>query len=331
MLRQNLNTVYMCDKVGVFGDENLPDPRMVGMMIGDGTYGKDKTPRFFNCDDILKDYVKSRYNTKCERSHITKDGKLYEENYVLGYSSVLRQIGIYGQTKTAKRLPDNYLRLNEESAALMLAGIYDTDGYIDGKRRIVLTQSSREILEQIQLLLRKFGIWGNVRYHKPCIKPGRKDKNGYYDLDISDKQSVLNFYQSIPLLLDYKKKALENMVSPYKDKLLSEYNGMRTAIVQSVEKIGKQRIYNLTANDSHTYLANDFITHNTGGDSGPNLAGLAEIFSDPEAFNVLPYKNNYTADGKYQFTGFFIPAYAFMLSSEFTDSRGVTNRAKARA
>lgn len=69
----------------------------------------------------------------------------------------------------------------------------------------------------------------------------------------------------------------------------------------------------------------------TGGDSGAALAGLAEIFSNPEAFNVLPYKNNYTADGKVQFTGFFIPSYSFMLGSDFTDHRGVTDRAKARA
>ena len=61
------------------------------------------------------------------------------------------------------------------------------------------------------------------------------------------------------------------------------------------------------------------------------MAGLAEIFSDPEAFNVLPYKNNYTADGKIQYTGFFIPSYSFMLGSDFTDHRGVTDRAKARA
>lgn len=67
------------------------------------------------------------------------------------------------------------------------------------------------------------------------------------------------------------------------------------------------------------------------GDSGPALAGLAEIFSDPEAFNVLPYKNNYTADGKTQYTGFFIPSYSFMLGSDFTDHRGVTDRTKARA
>lgn len=68
----------------------------------------------------------------------------------------------------------------------------------------------------------------------------------------------------------------------------------------------------------------------TGGDQGPSLTGLSEIFSDPKANNVLPYKNFYSSDGTVQYTGFFIPAYTFMLGSEYTDHRGVTNTEKAK-
>lgn len=68
----------------------------------------------------------------------------------------------------------------------------------------------------------------------------------------------------------------------------------------------------------------------TGGDQGPSLTGLSEIFSDPKANNVLPYKNFYSSDGTVQYTGFFIPAYTFMLGSEYTDHRGVTNIEKAK-
>ena len=67
------------------------------------------------------------------------------------------------------------------------------------------------------------------------------------------------------------------------------------------------------------------------GDSGPALAGLAEIFNDPQAFNVLPYRNSYSADGTVQYTGFFIPSYTFMLGSEYTDKRGFTDPKKAKA
>lgn len=68
----------------------------------------------------------------------------------------------------------------------------------------------------------------------------------------------------------------------------------------------------------------------TGGDQGPALTGLSEIFSDPKANNVLPYRNFYSSDGTVQYTGFFIPAYTFMLGSDYTDHRGVTNIEKAK-
>lgn len=34
----------------VFGEEELFDPYLVGLLIGDGSYGFDKTPRLSNCD-----------------------------------------------------------------------------------------------------------------------------------------------------------------------------------------------------------------------------------------------------------------------------------------
>lgn len=72
------------------------------------------------------------------------------------------------------------------------------------------------------------------------------------------------------------------------------------------------------------------IGFGTGGDVGGALAGLSDIFNDPLASNVLPYKNNYSDDGKVQYTGFFIPAYCFMLKDGYVDERGVTDEYKAK-
>ncbi len=69
----------------------------------------------------------------------------------------------------------------------------------------------------------------------------------------------------------------------------------------------------------------------TGGDSDPKaLQGLSEMFNDPEAFNILPYKNNYSDDGTVQYTGFFLPAYSMMLKTGYTDNRGATLIEKAK-
>ena len=55
------------------------------------------------------------------------------------------------------------------------------------------------------------------------------------------------------------------------------------------------------------------------------LHGLADIFNDPDAFNVLPYKNYDSANGDPELKSFFIPAHKFALSKEYLDDRGVTD------
>ena len=66
------------------------------------------------------------------------------------------------------------------------------------------------------------------------------------------------------------------------------------------------------------------IALGTGGDEVA-LEGLTNIFSNPEGFNVLPFKNYDTFDGKPEYTAFFLPAHKFALKKEYLDSRGVTN------
>lgn len=62
----------------------------------------------------------------------------------------------------------------------------------------------------------------------------------------------------------------------------------------------------------------------TGGDN-MNLGGLADAFENPKSYNVLPYKNYDTFDGKPQITAFFLPCHKFALTSQYLDNRGVTN------
>lgn len=62
----------------------------------------------------------------------------------------------------------------------------------------------------------------------------------------------------------------------------------------------------------------------TGGDDMA-VGGLATIFTNPEGFDILPYKNYDTYDGKPELTAFFLPAHKFALSKKYLDDRGVTN------
>ena len=60
------------------------------------------------------------------------------------------------------------------------------------------------------------------------------------------------------------------------------------------------------------------------------MAGLAEIFTNPEAFGILPYRHSYTKTGEQILSGFFIPAYTYVNAEGFVDNRGVTNIKKAK-
>lgn len=67
----------------------------------------------------------------------------------------------------------------------------------------------------------------------------------------------------------------------------------------------------------------------TGGDSGPNLEGLSEIFKKPKEFGVLGYKHNYTKSGEYCVTGFFVPAWSII--RDLMDERGYVNEQEGKA
>lgn len=58
----------------------------------------------------------------------------------------------------------------------------------------------------------------------------------------------------------------------------------------------------------------------TGGDSGSALEGLKDIYYHPETYDVLPFYHNYTQDGAYIYSGYFIPAYAQVFG--YIDNRG---------
>ena len=66
----------------------------------------------------------------------------------------------------------------------------------------------------------------------------------------------------------------------------------------------------------------------TGGDKGAKVKGLREMMSDPESFNVLPHKHNYSRKGEVVYTSFFAPAHRMV--ARYADSRGYTDEVKAK-
>lgn len=311
--------VAVSNSIPFFGDKKLWEPRLIGMLIGDGSYGWDKTPRLFNADKEINDYIENKFDCLVESERGTKDGRLYKETRIRGIISYLRDMGIYEQTKSAKRLPNNIYKCDKYSVTELLAGLIDTDGYVCcngiNKSVVNISAANYKLLEETKYLFHKIGVYPLINYIKPYKRKKErriKDKNGYYRLSIVGKENLVNLSNNIKLLVGYKQEALENIHRMYenvswdfpiaftqRNKDNNKYvdvidvKNIRLEKVKKIEYIGWKFIYNLMANDTHTYIANGFITHNTGGDIDKGAVDFSSMFYSPKSYGLKAYDNIY--------------------------------------
>lgn len=263
--------VACADKVAFFfGRERMFDPRMVGMLIGDGSYRYDGMVRYCTCDDELRDYVRAKYEFKSYNTYRTGEGKLFEDGTVKGLCGELRKIGIYGQTKSEKTLPSNIDSYYKWDIKELIGGLFDTDGYVsihDNRTGTIgFTTMSERLIEDIRSLLEKFGIHGYIGLKHPTeSSKGTKD---YFNLTISEKHNILRFRKNFKFLVQYKNECLDSLchiLEKSRGKKDKKHPALFFDTVVSVIPIGGQEVFNLTANTNHTYLANGVVTHNTNG------------------------------------------------------------------
>lgn len=68
----------------------------------------------------------------------------------------------------------------------------------------------------------------------------------------------------------------------------------------------------------------------TGGDKGPQMAGLIDMYYNPKTYDILPFKHSYTQDGEEILSGFFIPAFTALFVGDFIDNRGYCDEDRAK-
>lgn len=316
--------VGVIDSIPFFGTKKMWEPRVVGWLIGDGSYGFNKTPRLSNCDFEINDYIETHFDTSPDKPpRETKDGKIYKETRIKGICKNLRELGIYGQTKAAKRLPINIHQYDAESLSELIGGLFDTDGYISidksGRPRITLTQCQEEILREIEQVLLHFGIHCSIKFIKTNQRQHEyngkviKDGAGNWRLTVQDINSVGNFAKYITCSVLYKQSALD-LMSLYTQDWIAKYHkyvlGVHAEKIVKIEDIGMQDIYNLTAKEQHNYICNGIVTHNTGGTEGASFEGLKELFYKPKSYNVLSFPNIWDEGRENTECAFFVPAYS---------------------
>ena len=306
--------VAISQDLSVFGQQKLFDPYLVGLLIGDGTYG-GTSPILFNADEEILSYVTSKYDcVDSQNPKLTKDGRIFRSIRIRGVIGQLKQIGIQGQTGINKRLPDCVFSCTKQDCCEVLAGLFDTDGCIRvgnsyGNRlpstTAVFTTVSLNLAKDVRDLLQKIGVNSAIQ-KKLQRNRNRKirDVNPYYNVEITDRNSLINLCNNISLKVQHKSLALKAILEICKNKKRWYKNEFGYETIQSVESVGEQIVYNLTADDTHTYTANGIITHNSSFD------GLKALFYKPKAYNVLSFPNIWDDNAEQTECGFFVPAWS---------------------
>jgi intein-encoded DNA endonuclease-like protein len=127
----------------------------------------------------------------------------------------------------------------------LIAGLFDTDGSIsvneDTKKfSITFYQTNLNLIKELKSQLYKLGIIATINIRKAAdYNIGGKIRHSKqsYRLEIKRKQSVIRFYENIPLNISYKKKNLEKIYNIVLNKKDSEHNLISGAIQSKIVRI----------------------------------------------------------------------------------------------
>lgn len=275
------NWVGKANNIDFWGDIELPQAYLVGILIGDGTYGKGSSCRIFSADPDTWKYIEENnlgVINHCDDNRPEKYSKEVRTYRIINGMELMRSLGLVYQTHENKTLPKDIFKYTKNSICKLIAGLFDTDGSVSvntdkSQYSITLYQSNKSLLEEVQAQLYKLGIKSTISTRKATqykIRGRICDSKVSYRLNVHDYRSVQNFYKLIPLNISYKKETLEKIYKLSLTKKIKEHSNLSGASqikIIDIIPLGKQTVYNLTCTPNHTYIANNIITHNTTTDA----------------------------------------------------------------
>lgn len=211
-------------------DSGVREPRawLLGLLLGDGSF-RGNGPTFSNADPELLAAVAGELEN--DGFQLTKiRGHEYEyyigdrltpvRGYRLGsvrhrLVSWLAALGLWGKKSPDKYIPAVVSAWDLESQARLIAGLYDTDGWVTRSNNstvpvIGLTMTSEPLVEYVRQLLRfRFGVSGCPVRRVRRKNPGECDQ---FTFVINDRMSVLRFIESVRLT-GVRGAALRTLVS----------------------------------------------------------------------------------------------------------------------
>lgn len=272
-----------------FTDEEL---RLIGYMIGDGSYGKNSHSFSFTNidDDLLQDF---KY---CVESVGAKVNKIDDRHYGISRPKgkggtternnaqlLFDRLNLTGQICSEKTIPSELYSLSDDKIANILSGLFMTDGCVtnpDTRLTVDFSNTSKNLIYQVRNLLSRFGIIAKMR----TIEYENENHKTGYRLIIDGYDQLKLFYENIPMI-GYKKDRLESglakdrkCISPSLGYYYPDYDNAKCyrkrdkyinttdcyfSKITNIKNIGKKNTYDFTVSDNHNLFVNDILIHNS--------------------------------------------------------------------
>lgn len=297
-----------------------------------GTFGNINEPHAFLLGTLM------------EKSYYSENEILSLENMQIYFKSLfplLKKYNIDEKSFEGGLLPKSIFDWNKESVCAFLGGYFSAKGNIQGikqkYRNITVPCKNKKVLQQIKYLLHKLGISSHiceesrvarVKHSNVKQRDCSVQKECRYVLQISNNEDIQLFKENIKLLVNQKQEKLDSfnyksrrkatdtfkfqVRKNRKGELLEgkHFDNLETATVKSIEPLGVQEIYNMTADTTHTYISNGFISSNTAGDSKSDFSAMQEFMYNPTGYFIKPLENIYDKEGQGRLHfSYFFPGY----------------------
>lgn len=310
--------LYGLERIGIeFKHKDvILDPYVLGVWLGDGdSYDNDICCSDIEIIEYLNDYIKGKHLQLSINKYNNTDkainvGIRNIEGYNVNvFRNALKTLNLFNN----KHIPDDYIKNDRIVRLQLLAGLIDTDGYLDAKKHnFEITQKRKNIADAIVYIARSLGIKTSVS----VLHHGSKT---YY------KVKLLSNCDMIPTKVKRKQ-------CPVHKKAL---NSNKTTF--DIQRVGYDKYYGFELDGDHLCLLEDFtITHNcpnlqkaldvtlsntesgaisvgtirvygTGGTKGANWAAFSKAFYNPKMNKMLCMENVWDINKRHEVCGFFFP------------------------
>jgi cell division protein FtsZ len=258
--------------------------RLFGFLLGDGWISRSKKS-WKICFSPSKNkklnqkyirLMKEVFNLEMKRGgnwYYANSKKIYE---------ILRGLGL-GKGAREKEIPAWVFELPDSFKKEFILGLADSDGYYyrqkkkNGKEKVELRfeMSSENLIRQLKVLCDYLGLrTSNVAFRTKKIKaPNSKQKLKVTFWNLR----VYKLYQLSEDLEKTREKRGIGFLYGYRGPTNSEFfRNFGFSRIKSVKPVGEEEVYDITVDGSHNFIAEGFITHNTGTGASPVVAEVAK-------------------------------------------------------